>query len=138
MPREQQVPISHFRRRRNEKTKAVLEDFGGGNLPGQSTHIEYLDRMVVPKSTAQLEESKRFMIAGTFEYCDSFGYYRCEDFAAMYFPPPIDDFIAQTVPNSCHQISQISDPAPASMETAEVHWSPLPRCEPPTDKDDPH
>ena len=30
-----------------------------------------------------------FTITGTFEYCDGFGYFRCESFATQYKPPPL-------------------------------------------------
>lgn len=109
---------------------------GGTSLGASSIHSQPLDEKWVPtpEQWSLIKSGKwngTFRIAGTFEYCDSWGQYRCEAFAAHYQPPPIDNFIAAPPLPQCF----VHAPDPSEMaKGADYRAEPLPTCEQPEER----
>lgn len=72
-----------------------------------------------------------FFVAGTFEYCDKLGRYRCEGFRADYKSPPLDEFVL-TTPIPCSVLPPSINEVP-KPNRSEVHL--LSRCEQPGEND---
>lgn len=115
---------------------AGISFMGGTSLGASSVHSQPLEEKWVPNPEQwSLIRSGQwngtFRIEGTFEYCDSWGQYRCETFAARYQPPPIDNFIATQALPQCF----VHTPDPSEMAKGEDYRAePLPTCEQPEER----
>lgn len=110
----------------------ILSSASGTDIPGQSTHREYL----VSKWTLTSEEVKGiktgkypfFEVFGDFEFCDQFGEYRCREFSLRYVPSPVDAFVSGPLPvRDCFLMPSVPPPEPVPMKV-------LHRCEQPGER----
>jgi hypothetical protein len=112
-------------------------------IPAQANHLEYLTDALAP-SAEQLGEIKTgklpFLVDGTFEYCDEFQVFRCEQFHLKFEPAPVDDFVQLVGGEGCNGLlnkvaAQMSDPVSPDFFGYGTGWAkgrkivPLLRCE---------
>lgn len=81
------------------------------------------------KRSAQLPVGG-FHIEGTFEFCDVFGFYRCEAFRIEYRPEPLNDFISGSPFYPCF-IPPVGAEVAAHSSNEIVEMPVPPRCEQP-------
>lgn len=89
--------VLHLRRYWLSKKGAtlILRNRGDSTIGEGSPRSEYLAPALSP-SPQQLTDIRAgrlpFYVDGTFEHCDEFGTFRCEQFELRYSPSPIDGF----------------------------------------------
>lgn len=83
-PQPQWPQVQRFR---NEVTGKIQVMGGGTTIPGQSEYVFYVGPQGLP-SKEQLERlrstGEQFYVMGTFDYCDQFGKFHCDGYAATY------------------------------------------------------